>query len=434
MAELLTLPGVKGAFAAGLSWRHEDAIPKAKALRAMAAEKGRWGVVRKTGQGTIQVGFCEPIEGVKSPAQVRALAALVADHKVQPWRGVYKIGEDRYWYIAVRDGQEVIPQGDSVGTLAEIQDLFELHRGFGEWDREEENGSLEDLAEMVQATAKRVVLRDLQKRAWIGPALIGVGACAAVGAGLFVWHLHEAALQAQRARELAHRLAIQAALQRKRDAQAQVLPWTRQAMPSDFFRACQQAWAKQPLAVDGWALSGWTCQAQAQGISVQTSWRRAGGLAQNAPGTLTGSEGNRASATQAIPVTFPQASSAVAVQADLYRSLWSLAQAYGLDLQAQVVRAVPSLPGAAAGPKAPPPPPWLSVPASFTMVAPPWSGFGRAFDAVPALRVSSLQWVPQSGEWKLSATAFMLRAPIAAGGKPIGAGRTMHARVRGGGR
>ena len=422
MAELITLPGVKGAFAAGLSWRHEDAIPKAKALRAMASEKGRWGVVRKTGQGTIQVGFCEPIDGVKSPSSVRALAALVADHKVQPWRGVYKIGDDRYWYIAVRDGQEVIPEGDSIGTLAEIQDLFELHRGFGEWDREEENGSLEDLAEMVQATAKRVALRDLQKRAWIGPALLGMGACGIVGAGLFVWHLHEDALQAQRARELAHRMAIQAALQRKRDAQAAVLPWTRQAMPSDFFRVCAQAWAQQAMDVAGWDLSGWTCQLQPQGVTIQTSWRREGGLAQDAPGMLTGSDGNDASATRELDVKFAQASAAVAVQAAMYRSLWTLSQTYGFGLEAQVVRQPPRLPGAAAGPKAPPPPPWLSVPTSFTMLAPPWSGFGRAFDAVPALRASSVQWDPQSGEWKVSATAFMLRAPIAAPTRTAAAG------------
>lgn len=53
MAEFLTLPGVKGNFAVGLSWRHEDAAPKQKELRLLAENYGSWVTVFTAGGGGI---------------------------------------------------------------------------------------------------------------------------------------------------------------------------------------------------------------------------------------------------------------------------------------------------------------------------------------------------------------------------------------------
>ena len=80
MAHALTFSGVKGAFAVGLSWQHEENLPKAQNLRKLARQLGpnvRWGVAFKNAHGTFQSALCEPIAGVK-PSRARPLAAIVA--------------------------------------------------------------------------------------------------------------------------------------------------------------------------------------------------------------------------------------------------------------------------------------------------------------------------------------------------------------------
>lgn len=41
MAEILSFPGLKGGFAIGLTWHHEEKQPSKSVLRARALELGR---------------------------------------------------------------------------------------------------------------------------------------------------------------------------------------------------------------------------------------------------------------------------------------------------------------------------------------------------------------------------------------------------------
>ena len=417
MATVLKLDGVKGDFVVGLSWRHEDAPPKAKTLRELAAEKGRWGVVRETSAGAFQAGFCAPLEGVRSAARLRALAAVVADHKPQPWRGVYEIGEGRYWYIAVRDGQGILPDGDCVGTLAEVEEWHDRDLAYGGWSEVE--GTLADLAEIMRGGVRAPALRDLQHRAWVTPAVAAAGLAVVGGASGMAWHWHELKVEQQRQAALARERAIAAALSAKRGAQARVLPWTQQPLPSQAFAACESAWSAQPLAVAGWTLAGWTCHVQGlAGVAIQATWARAGGVAADAPGMLS-ADAQQSTSTASVPVSLAPSSPRALVATVAQRATWTLAERNGLALQLQPPPAPrPALPGAKPAKDAPPPDPWTAQPVLVSSEAPFWNALGEGFDQVAGLRVSEVSWTAP-GPWKATGTLYALRPGVvaAAGGR-----------------
>ncbi len=242
MAELLSLPGVKGTYAIGLGWRHEDAIPKAKALKAMAEEKGRWGVVYKTSADAIQAGFCDPIEGAKSPRGIKALAAVVADAHPQPWLGTYDLGNGLHWLLAVRDGNEVIPDGDVVGTLEAIHQAREKHLPLGDW--KEVAGTLSDLADIARATRKQPALRDLNGQSWVLWGGVAAGTAAILAAG-GAWYWHQLQVEAERQAQLAAARAREAAMRQRQ--QVVVLPWTLLPAPSAVLSACDVRGTSSPL-------------------------------------------------------------------------------------------------------------------------------------------------------------------------------------------
>lgn len=424
MADIIALPGVRAPFAAGLSWRHEDTRPKAKALRALSLEKGRWGLVRETSAGTIQVGFCNPIDGVTSPAKLRSLAAMVADQHPQPWMGRYRISENRYWYIAVRDGQEVIPDGDRIGTAADVDRIREQHRELGEWTTDLE-GTIDDLAEMARTWTRKVTLSDLQRRLWVPVAIVsGVAiAIAAVSAGVVVHN--ERAAAARKKIEDDNRLALAAAQRAERVAKSRVLPWTHEPMPSDVVRACGLAWRDQDLARGGWMLSSWRCDASTNGISMTSDWERAGGLASEAPGTLQDG-GQKAEESVQVRRAFSEPSPLVTQSEAAQRAIWSFAQSNGLTLTMTAAIAKPVLPGAT--PDEPAVDPWTISQPVFKLGMAPWDPAAPSFDTVPGLRVRGLRWSQGTPQWTVDTTLYTLRAstiPAAHGGpaKPLPGGR-----------
>lgn len=410
MVNILTLPGVKGTFVAGLSWRHEDAVPKSQVLRAYSREKGRWGMVRKTSAGTIQVGFCEPVAGIKSPGQLKSLAAIVADQRPQPWMGLYKLSNDQYWYVAVRDGQEVIPDGDQLGALDDLLRVRDKHLSLGEWNEVE--GTIDDLAEMVATTPRHLTLRDFQNRPWL-PVALASAALVVVGTGaLGIWLIHARRDEAERQAMLARQREIAAAQQEHRDAQSKILPWTREPMPSAAFDGCRGAWSTQPLAIGGWKLAAWHCQIQAQGLTIQTDWNRVGGLAAQSPGTL-GSGAEHASQAVQKNLSFAAPSSLAAPEQMAQRAIWTLAQAHAMGLSLRAAPAARLLPGS--DPAKPVTEPWSVTPATFTLSAPPWLGPSAQFDAVLGLRIEEIAWNGDTQQWTVLGTLYALREGV---GKP----------------
>jgi hypothetical protein len=398
-------------YAAGLAWRHEDNEPSIKALRLLSAEKGQWGIVRKTKTKTVQVGFCQPIKGTSSASKVKALAAVIADQKQQPWMGTYQIDTNLFWYIAVRDDQEIIPGGDFIGSRDEVETLREQHLGYGEWNEVVTDGTVEDLADMAMAVPRPASLRDYQvkklgKNAII--ATVGFGLIAAIGGAWLAYDRHEAAeIQARQERD--RKLAEQAA----RDSlskQSKVLPWTTEPMPSIVFTACQQAWSAQPLASGGWTLQTWSCHVDAASTAISGYWQREGGVAANAPGSVT-PDGEHSTSSLARPITFAGSSQLAYSEEQAKRAVWTLAQTYGIPLKFNAAPpAPPPLPGSDAAKQ--PIDPWTLADASFPVDAPPWSWLERPFDAVPGLRIRDVAWSAGSQAWTVSGVVYSFRGYV----------------------
>lgn len=406
MTKLLTLPGIKTPFVLGLSWRHEDSVPKEKGLRALSAQEGRWGLVRKTSTGAIQLAFAHPIAGHK-PSKVRSLAAIVAERYPQPWMGLYELGNGLFWYIAVRDGQEVIPNGDIVGSIEEIQPIQNAHRAYGNW--REISGDLDDLVGIAKQPSRGATLKDMQvssgKQALIlGGSVFSVGAIALIG-----WSTYQHQQQKKEEELAAIRAASQAVHTKLPPA-----PWTSAPMPSDLLTACGAAWSNnQTLSNLGWILSGWTCSSKSDAISLTTHWTRAGGLAIDAPGVLATS-GNESDLSVTFPSGFQTPKQEPVDTESARRALWTMTQRYALKLELrESAYGSPVLPGTVSSAADLP---WKTTGATFSSIAPPWLFLAPAFDSVPGLRIDSLNWsVSQPTRWTIVGSLYSRRPETHAG-------------------
>ncbi|WP_429500838.1 type 4b pilus protein PilO2 (plasmid) [Robbsia andropogonis] len=385
MAELIELPGVKGQYAVGLNWRHEDKLPRRRELYALGQQMGRWGAVRKTATGAIQICYCDPIEGAKSPRSIAALGASVAELFPPPWMGVYKLSNTRYWLIAVRDGNEIIPGGDVVGSLSEILSLKKQFKSL-EWTEKE--GTIEDLAATIDQ--KRLPLRDLQSRPELTAAVIGGSVLAiAIAAAVFL-HYRDAQLEAEARAAKKRQQAIEAALRAKRDAQSDVLPWSTLPSVMAGTDACRNAWNRQPLSIAGWDLASWTCTPARERIALAIAWKNAGGSALDAPGRL-GVKGDVSTQTQSFPAQLDVGAPGVLSQDAASRAAWALASRYGFALNLQQVREPePALPGGKKGTTSPKP--WLLNTLTIGTGTPPWLGWANDASRISGLRLRSISW------------------------------------------
>ncbi|MEX3917916.1 type 4b pilus protein PilO2 [Paraburkholderia sp. BR10872] len=427
MAELVNLPGIRTPFAAGLSWRHSDAKPTHRELREVALTDGRWGMVRTSASGHFQVGSCDTVEGAKTPKGIRPLAAVVADHHREPWMGLYPLENGRYWYIAVRDGGAVISGGDRIGTFDELMRVRDEHASkMGPWN--EVNGTLADLVEMVSATPRQPPLKDLNRHPWLPVAYAGA-AVLTLGVGLGIYEYQQASdLEQVRAVRKARAAAADASRKASADAEARILPWTREPMTDEVLDACGRAWAMQPLTrgKGGWALSAWHCVSARNGITINTNWNNVGGLAADAPGQLDIS-GITSKDTVSLPVAFGSPSAHALGNELARRAVWTLAEQNAITLKLTDAPATPGLPGVVPETAKP----WLAMPAQMSLAMPPWTpGLDTQFGDIPGLRVHSIDLVLATGNWAIDSTLYAMRpagateAPVAGVG-PQAAPRPM---------
>jgi len=192
MPVLIQIPGDKRTFAAGLYWRHEDRKPSRKDLLAGARGSDFWVAQRRTKNRSLQSGFCRPLLqkdllGNSAPSdkpykgRVYSLAAAVADVLQEPWLGIFDIGEGLYWYIAVRDSYEILPDGDAVGDRYAIEELRRQHAAYGE-PTIFRDGNLDDIALLLRQGPKVSPLSDVRKNP-MKPLIIAAVSTSTVAGG-----------------------------------------------------------------------------------------------------------------------------------------------------------------------------------------------------------------------------------------------------------
>ncbi len=396
MTIVVRLPGAKRPLIAGLRWLAFESLPSKELLRKLAAAYGKWAAVRTN---AAQVGFCPDCD---TDPNASSLAAAVAGSKPAPWRGIYKIGPESWWYIAVGAGEQVLPDGDVVGDLPTLKALWEEHGALIAWTTEVD-GTADDLLDAVNAAAPAdlVALREIGGAPWLfKPLWIGVfGAAVALSVGgYWVWHRHVSA--AERARELA---AMRARL--IRPAPKVVPPWTGKVMAEDGFAACRTAWNAQRLSWRGWVLAEWVCSVPGAAGNVESSWLREGGLSVDAPGRAV--DGNHSINSARISVERSAASDALNPQAReaVMSAMWTAGQRWGYSVIVTNAGARTRARGAINRHGKPAAPLFVSAAVKLMLPMAPWLYPASAFD-IAGLRVDRVGTDLSHNDWIVVGTIY----------------------------
>jgi hypothetical protein len=271
----------------GLEWeviaQSERPKERIKELRKEFGAAGIQFMHRQQDSGVVSVGYAR-IEGGYRKAP--SLAAIIAHAKREPWMGLFRISDDLWWYIAVREGQSVIPGGDVIGTREEVEAARSEHQGIGDW-RYSLEGQIADVLDMIseglsQASGVGAPVKPMVTRipAWVG--LLGLALLALLAGLLFLHHVHQ---QRRLQREAQERAAKIAAFRNKLAAKRRLLenlkPWVGAKPVGAILAGCEQSLLSLPVELRGWAPKSLVCLPNGSGEVV---WKRAPyGLALIAP-------------------------------------------------------------------------------------------------------------------------------------------------------
>lgn len=328
----------------GMQWNAFDTAPNFSEIKTEAQHYGANLYALRISELAVQAGFAYDGDGAlaKKPNKTYSLAARLASAVAEPWFGMFHLGDGVYWYIAVRDGYSILPDGDIIGTAQEIDEVRSAHAGFKDWKSVE--GDLSALNELLANIGQREATGVVAKSKIVPVNAIGVSkalpwrgitiglVCAGVVGGGFYWH----ALQKEEQARL-HAAQVQAAQQQKMADQALAPLYA--PMPNRWLSACQEVVYSLPITNFGWKLVGVDCQ----NSEALAQWKLApGATVKNRPEGALSNDG--ANISQTLPLSFAVSPAATAgpnsvsieppgtLQANLL-ALRFIAQSTGMSLE-----------------------------------------------------------------------------------------------------
>lgn len=367
-AEIISAVGRE--WVAGLVWRSFAETPSLRERREDARALGADWVALRSMLEVSQAGFC-PAIGKRKPRRLYALAASIAEEYKQPWRGIFKLSETLWWYIAVRDGQAILPDGDVVGDYATILAARQRHDAYGDWTIQD--GTIDDLLPLLEFSRKHMGLAPVvpvePEPLWHVLTPISLVVLLAVG-GILLYQRHE------RQERLAEQKTI-LALNRIRAHNR--LPLRYMPAPDEWLAACGSILQSLPVARNGWIVASVSCQGRTAIIvwdrleTATVASRPRGELAEGGNRVLQKLSLGPMRDGTGIALSYLQEDDA------LYRLLQPI------DVQATI-----------SPPSREPDGAYVMQHVSFTL---PISPFGVEFNQIPGLRMTALEWT-QSG-WRL---------------------------------
>lgn len=362
-------------WAIGLVWRSFSGRPSRAECRQDAQALGAdWMMLNETIELT-QVGFCTAIAGEKV-GKIYAMSAAIAEEYRQPWSGIFQINDNLWWYIAVRDGQAILPDGDVAGDYETVLKARESHASHGDWTIHD--GTLEDLLPVLEIAKKTHNQRALKAvkspPLWRALVPLAVVVIVAIG-GFWFYREYQHSLQMAQERRL---LAIRYARSQMQSMLA-VTP-----APDTWLAACAAHIKPLTLSRDGWIADRVTCINEA----VIIVWeRRAGASISTRPAGDLSKDGNQVVERQPLGRLPPGRNKPLRYLAE-DEALYALLQPIGV--QATI-----------GNPVREPNSDTVKQLVNFTL---PISPFEVDFNKVPGLRLSTLSW-GQSG-WAMSGAIY----------------------------
>ncbi len=384
----------KTTWAVGMTWRSYPDRPTLTELREDAADLGADLTALRVSQQVRQAGFTVSEPGDKRPSGIFSLAAAIADAREQPWLGIYRIGENRWWYIAVREGQAILPDGDVVGDEETILRARQNHESYADWNYlKGDTGHLRELIEEQGKSLRLVPIRSLKPVSLFIPT---VGAAAAltclVGGGMW-WHNHEVAKQQAQA------AAAAAAELRQEQQEAAISPLLKTPMPGAWLSSCVNEILAQQITVEAWTLDHASCT---DSSAVLTWGRQDGATVAARPSGTVARTGNTVTQTVNFP-DFPNGIDNAKGLVPSNLALQALLQPIGVSPDISEPQTPQTLPGASSAPPPPggvPPDPeetvTITLPVTPTLID---------FDQIPGLRLDTLS-VNDDGDWVLTGEIY----------------------------
>lgn len=384
---------------AGMTWSSFEDAPSQDELEEDAQRlEASWVCVR-IGESAVQAGFCAPLDNAKAPVKLFSLAAMLADSREQPWLGIFKIEEGLWWYVAVRDGHAILPDGDVIGGEAEIHAARDRHSGYADWKYIE--GDISRLEEFIgEVDAKPTRVRPLTggTSPLVLPVVVGAVILSLAAGGWWWWDQVKKHEEQERQVAMAK---IRAQLAAGTAATLAASPLLTTPEPNEWLRACAGVIRPLPLSSNGWALSSVSCSTGA----VSVHWvRGAGATVANKPEGVLAADGE--SVDQSIALTGLQ----VAGKNDgtdlpsAKLALLAWAQAAAFNLYWMGAAPIPTLPGATPDANrnksgGPPRPPQAEFQIDVQI-----SPFSVDFSSLHGLRLTSLK--STNSGWHLEGTLY----------------------------
>lgn len=374
----------------GMHWYSYEITPQLGEIQERADLIDAQSYVLRVGESALQVGFCDASFD-DLPSGTLSLAALLADGAPQPWLGSFEIAPGRWWYIAVRDNNAVLPNGDILGTEEEITQAQGEHAAYIDWNYH--GGTLDDLGKMVatiEAKGSRQRLKSVRttptqrRRQFIAAGATAI-ALAAGAAGYWYYDDQQAQEVMQLQRDRQARLK-----QGKVDAAkaAFVSPFYTTPAPAKVLDACRQVFAATPISNNGWVADRITCTASAATIE----WTRGEGASvRHMPAGVVTDDGEKG--TQIVPFSLqadPESADGLVKLADAKMALLAWAQEGGFTFKATPLPP-PQIPDGVDPKDLPPVLPALSFVIGST-VSP--LDMAEDFSSYPGLRLTTLKESP----------------------------------------
>lgn len=300
----------------GMIWNGFDTAPTSTQIKEEAAHYGAKHYALRISDLATQAGFSQGTDlnegGFFSQfthsGKTFSLAARLASAVAEPWFGVFDLGNGQYWYIAVRDGYSILPDGDLVGSREQIDEVRDVHAGFNDWRQVEGDvASLEELLAKITAqedegTASKTALvriRSLGSSAathlgfriplsWKVISLV-LASLGLMGAAWY-WQTMQAAEQERQ--KVAQERAVQA-----QKLANQVLAPLAFPPPNLWLSACKEVLFALPLSSQAWQLASLSCVND----QALVQWRLApGATVKERPQGILNSDGSQISQSIAL--------------------------------------------------------------------------------------------------------------------------------------
>lgn len=245
---------------AGMTWSSFEDTPSKDDLKKDAQRFGATWTCVRVNESVIQAGFSAPVGDDKQPTKLYSLAAMLADSREQPWLGIFRLEEGLWWYIAVRDGHAILPDGDVVGGEDEIHAARDRHAGYTDWKYIE--GDISLLDEFIQSIeGKPTPVRSLVRKKFpVVLFVLAVIVLFVIGSGGYIWWNQKQ--QGVEKERIAAMAKVREQMLAGQTAVSTNSPLLSTPQPNDWLAACGSVISEIPLSKNGWQIDAVMCDAQ----------------------------------------------------------------------------------------------------------------------------------------------------------------------------